>query len=429
MISRVIVVDDDSNFRKSIVRSLEMNEYEVIEASNGKEALGILNLQSVDLILSDVKMPILNGIEFLHRIKRDKGDIPFIMMTGFSEVIEIKEAYEIGADGFLAKPYREDDLMAQIHKFSGEASDEKPDAKFDYIAVSIDEFVAGANIKYAVHMRFEEDKFEKVANEGETITNHQVAAFKAKGIDFLYVHKNDFIEFINFNLSIKPSILRSYKLGNLKKLKFVKILLNHMTRFVFANGPDENILNEMLVLQSDLLKLIKDGNLLYFMKDIIKEDAQDSVEKSTLAAIIGTYILSKLDWGDDEQLNTFIWGCCLQDVSLGLYNSHEGKEHPLASAKIIQDWNLFDNKFFNMILHHHEKIDGSGYPSSLKGSQICKKGNLICLCDHMVELMINGMGFDFKSAKEWVVENEGSCYRPDFLAVLEKMEPPRMEAA
>lgn len=411
MINKVMVVDDDSNFRKSIVRSLEMNEFEVVEANNGKEALGILNLQKVDLIVSDVKMPILNGIEFLHRIKRDNGEIPFIMMTGFSEVIEIKEAYEIGADGFLAKPYREADLMDQIHKIN-DVNTVTQKEQINFIGVCIEEFVAGANIQYPVYMKLDE-KYVKVANKGENITNGQVQEFKQKGIDSLYINKTDFMEFIQFNLSIKLSILKSDRIDLIKKVKFFKIIFSHITRYFYTQGADDEIMNLMKENLFELMDFLKKPGVYFHIHEIFKEK-NDHIENNVIAAMIGLNILKGLSWCTEEKVVDFFLASLIQDVSLGLEGGELHKDHPLESVQMIQEWNVIDSpSFFKAILQQHEKVDGSGYPSSLKGSQVCSVGNLLSLSGHMVELM-RDMKMSFEDAREWMVDREKSCYKQEF---------------
>lgn len=425
MISRIMVVDDDSNFRKSIVRSLEMNEFEVVEANNGKEALGILDLQKVDLIVSDVKMPILNGIEFLHRIKRDKGEIPFIMMTGFSEVIEIKEAYEIGADGFLAKPYREADLMDQIHKIDDVGTVSQKE-QIQFIGVSIEEFVAGANIQYPVYMEID-GKYVKVANKGENITNGQVQEFKQKGIDALFINKTDFINFIQFNLSIKLSILKSDRIDIIKKVKFFKIIHSHFTRYFYALGPDDEIMNLMKENLFEMMDFLKKPGVYFHIHEIFKEK-EDHIENNVIAAMIGINILKGLSWCTEEKLVDFFFASCIQDVSLGLSGGEVHKDHPLESVQIIQDWNVIDSpSFFKAILQQHEKVDGSGYPSSLKGSQVCSVGNLLSLCGHMVGLMRN-VNMTFEDAREWMVEREKSCYKQEFFESLMLFKREKVES-
>ena len=109
---KILVVEDDVFFRDTICSVLRDN-YDVIQAPNGKSACEILLIQEVDLVLSDVQMPGFSGIELLEWTKKNKP-IPFIMMTGFSTLLETKSAFEMGAQGFIAKPFKISELLENL---------------------------------------------------------------------------------------------------------------------------------------------------------------------------------------------------------------------------------------------------------------------------------------------------------------------------
>ena len=86
---KILLVEDDDAFRISVARSLNIAGYEVIQAGNGKSAYHMMGNSKYDLVISDIKMPDMNGIELLHRINRS-WKTPVILMTGFNDVIEAK---------------------------------------------------------------------------------------------------------------------------------------------------------------------------------------------------------------------------------------------------------------------------------------------------------------------------------------------------
>ncbi|WP_321533200.1 response regulator [uncultured Desulfuromonas sp.] len=112
---RVLVIDDSSTMRKIVSRSLRqagLDFDEILEAGDGQEALNLLENESVDLILSDINMPNMDGIEFL-RQKKDNAaiaGIPVVMITteGGSDIIG--EAKALGAAGNIKKPFTPDKI-------------------------------------------------------------------------------------------------------------------------------------------------------------------------------------------------------------------------------------------------------------------------------------------------------------------------------
>lgn len=413
MITKVLVVDDDASFRSSIVRSLQMNDYETVEACDGKEALGILAMEKFDLILSDVKMPVLNGIEFLHRVKRENIESPFIMMTGFSEVIEIQEAYEIGADGFLAKPYRESDLLSQIQKIENPEEEVSKDDK--YINISIDEFIAGASIKYPVYIKLEDGSFVKIANEGENLTSSQIEEFKKKGNLFFYLEQQDFKLFIDFNLNIKGSILRSPTISDVKKLKFIKILLNHFNKLMSSGDVDEEIIKQCVELKEDFKKFVKkkDLNLFSFLSTISSQESV--IDTYSVGAMFAFRFAQGISWINETMENDLLFGALMQDVSTKFNQDHHDKEHPLNSARIIAEIPLLNKNIEQIVLHHHENLDGSGYPSGIKGSKINPIANLINFSNYVINFLNSGADFSLIN-----YEHLGGQFRSEYIEQLKK---------
>ncbi|MBI3522063.1 MAG: response regulator [Chloroflexi bacterium] len=110
---RVLVVDDDDGIRDFVTSALSEEGYAVDEAADGAEALAHASSWDPDLILLDMRMPVMDGWEFA-RTYRDKPGkhAPIVIVTAALDVA--KDAREIGADGFLAKPFQLDDLLRLV---------------------------------------------------------------------------------------------------------------------------------------------------------------------------------------------------------------------------------------------------------------------------------------------------------------------------
>jgi two-component system chemotaxis response regulator CheY len=116
---RILIVDDSSVMRKIIERSLRqagLDLAEVVEAGNGIEALAAVNAGPFDLILSDINMPAMDGIEFLKQlstIESAKG-IPVVMVTTEGSESRVVEAISIGAKGYIRKPFTPDQIKERV---------------------------------------------------------------------------------------------------------------------------------------------------------------------------------------------------------------------------------------------------------------------------------------------------------------------------
>ena len=116
---RVLVVDDFPTMRriiKNVLRQIHMEN--TLEAQNGKEALDLLRKEEVDLIICDLLMPEMTGIELLQACKDDPqlSRIPFIMVTAEAQKKTVMEAIKAGVDNYITKPFTPDRLQDAINK-------------------------------------------------------------------------------------------------------------------------------------------------------------------------------------------------------------------------------------------------------------------------------------------------------------------------
>jgi CheY-like chemotaxis protein/AraC-like DNA-binding protein len=115
----VLVVDDDDGVREALHLVLDA-EFDVVVATHGRAALGAIRAQRVDLVLLDILMPDVDGLEVLQEIKAVAPDLPVIMMTAVKTVRTTVAAMKLGAADYLTKPFQEDELLAAIRRAIGE---------------------------------------------------------------------------------------------------------------------------------------------------------------------------------------------------------------------------------------------------------------------------------------------------------------------
>jgi CheY-like chemotaxis protein len=118
----VVVVDDNADVRELIVLILESEGFKTLQASNGLEALTILDSQQCDLVLLDVMMPEMSGIEVVKRIRKDlmHRKLPILMITAQTSIDDVEEAILQGANSYLVKPFKADQLLHQIAQVIGQ---------------------------------------------------------------------------------------------------------------------------------------------------------------------------------------------------------------------------------------------------------------------------------------------------------------------
>jgi two-component system chemotaxis response regulator CheY len=116
---RALIVDDSSVMRKIVERSLRQAGVEplvVFEASSGIEGLDLLKAQKVDLILSDINMPSMDGLDFLRQIRAQNlaPGVPVVMITTESSEEHVKQAIQAGAQGYIRKPFTVEQVRERV---------------------------------------------------------------------------------------------------------------------------------------------------------------------------------------------------------------------------------------------------------------------------------------------------------------------------
>lgn len=124
----VLIVDDSKSMRNVIMKVIKHSGFqmgECWEAGNGQEALDVLENQWVDLILSDIHMPVMDGFGLLRALKERENlrDLPVVLITTESNQDRIQEALDLGAKGYIRKPFRPEEICKLLRQIMGETDD------------------------------------------------------------------------------------------------------------------------------------------------------------------------------------------------------------------------------------------------------------------------------------------------------------------
>ena len=125
MAFNVLIVDDSSSMRaiiKKIIKVSGFNVGEFLAAADGKEALKVLKDEWVDVVLTDINMPNMNGMELIDEMKKDEliRSIPVVMVTTEGSEKKMQEAMDLGASGYVKKPFLPEDIKRTLSGIMGE---------------------------------------------------------------------------------------------------------------------------------------------------------------------------------------------------------------------------------------------------------------------------------------------------------------------
>lgn len=110
----ILVVEDDKNLRKLMVTYLKKNNYNTYEAIDGKIALEILDKNYIDLIISDIMMPEIDGFELIKELRNSKYEIPIMLITAKGDIKDKKTGFLLGADDYMVKPINMEEMVLRV---------------------------------------------------------------------------------------------------------------------------------------------------------------------------------------------------------------------------------------------------------------------------------------------------------------------------
>jgi len=116
---RVLVVDDDPQVVRLLRVNLELEGYDVVSAADGQQALDAVDAESPDLVVCDVMMPGMDGVEVVRRLRADKKTVPVVMLSAKAMRSDMKAGLDAGANEYVTKPFDPAELIEVVDRLLG----------------------------------------------------------------------------------------------------------------------------------------------------------------------------------------------------------------------------------------------------------------------------------------------------------------------
>lgn len=110
----ILVCEDDFAIKTMISTKLKQENYSVHTAQNGQDALNLMEKQQIDLVISDIMMPEMDGYEFVQTLRETKHTLPILMITAKSQLESLEAAFKLGVDDYMVKPLRLEELVLRV---------------------------------------------------------------------------------------------------------------------------------------------------------------------------------------------------------------------------------------------------------------------------------------------------------------------------
>lgn len=260
--SRILVVDDEESIREFFEIMLKREGYEVVTAANGLEALEALKKQSMDLVISDIQMPEMSGMELLTRMKETDPEATVIMITAFGSTDTAVEAMKLGAYDYVQKPFKIDEVKIIIRQALEKRSLKMENAQLKKelgTKYAFDNIIGGAPPMMRIY-----EMVKRVANTKSSVL---ITGESGTGKELIAraIHYNGPLKdkpFVTVNCGAIPENLMESEMFGHKKGSFTGAIADKKGLFEVAHGGtiflDE--LGELpLTMQVKLLRVIQEG--------------------------------------------------------------------------------------------------------------------------------------------------------------------------
>lgn len=244
----ILIVEDDATLREALVDTLELSRYQVLTADDGLQAIEVLNAQPVGLVITDVQMPNMTGLQLLLEIKSRWPHLPVLLMTAYGVISQAVEAMREGACDYLVKPFEVDELLTRVARWMLPASVEGGDPG----AVMEDPATSGL---YAMALKVA-DTPATVLITGESGTGKEVLA------RFIHQHSSRADKpFVAVNCAAIPDNLLEATMFGHEKGAFTGASQSQPGKFEQAQGGTlllDEISEMPLALQAKLLRVLQE---------------------------------------------------------------------------------------------------------------------------------------------------------------------------
>jgi response regulator RpfG family c-di-GMP phosphodiesterase len=408
----ILLVEDDDVFRHLIAENLEAAGYDTRHAENGIVAKTIfdLNVDRIAIIISDIRMPKVDGLEFLKHVRKT-ADTPFIMMTGFSEVLETKQAHHHGATDFILKPFKKNVLLDAIknclNPTANLPADPEPDNKYElpkYCAIHIDEFISSSKLQSDIFIKLSGDKYVKIAHEGDLIPVNRLRTYRDKHVEFLYVLVDDFDKYVNFNQKISKAALQmpASSISSEKKLFLMRVTTETILHKCFLTNIDpgsvkavQNTIEQTLNITTQDAEILDVFFHLHTRGDRIYSN-------SVASAVLACLVAKRHGWHAASTLFRLTLAGLFQDIGFKELDpslvrkkriSRTAEEtkliesHPIRSRDIVLRLKGIPEEVAQIVYQHQETLSGTGYPQRPKVDDIHALARLLITVNTFVELI------------------------------------------
>lgn len=428
----ILIVDDENEIVELIDQFLMRYGFKTFKAYSGKTALKIVENQKIDLLLTDIMMPGVNGLELIKAIRTGpQKDLPIIVLTGQATKEDISDIIRLGINDFIEKPYERKVLIKTIQRVLREPNKNLGDnfiykQENEFLKIALNELLKTTVASQDIYMQISDSKFLLFIRNGEEISPTKIEKLKNKNVKHLYVKHSE-----------HKSILKSY-LSNLtdeenlsqkkEKLQMLKAINELILEEIYSENFDKEIFEYSLEVSKLNTELIINNDIFFNLFNELENYSIYTYKHSVGVSLVSNMISKNYGWHSNEILQTLTMASIYHDIGKKWINKEilnkpfndfsendweEYKKHPTLGAEILSNISNIPDDMIPAILHHHEYLNGEGYSMGLNTLKITPLASILSIANDFCNLTLKNELNPYYSTQETLEKMKAQVDRYD----------------
>ena len=423
MALKILIADENESWAKKLKAYLEENSYQVSLAHNGKEAqLQVYNNEYFAVILNpSIKNH--SGLQVLTYISKNIEGQNLIVLLEDESLLKTTELSEEalqkkGVNDILVKPILNQELTTILESYQSLSdvisslkrrkgvSDEEEVKESDnkFTQVHIDKFYPSQAVLFDVFVKINDNRYVKILHSGDTFSQERIDKYKTeKNIEHLYFKHKDRRKYIQYTNFLAKKLIDNKKVSSSSKIGLLSTVSEKYIEELFHQGVKTQVVDQAKEIATNVYKVVEDQKDLYQALRDFQELDPSQFTHSFVTSLYSSAIVKQFPWQSKMTIETIAMAAMFHDIGKTKlpknfmerrpeeFTSEELEmyhRHPELGVEVVGKNKLINNSVKQVILQHHECYNGTGFPNQLKGLQVSTLGNILCLVDDFVHIMI-----------------------------------------
>lgn len=424
MALKLLIADPDQEWLVKTKEFFTNALYDVEMALNGKDAqLKIYNSEKLFAVLINYDLENHSGSQVVNFINKNYPSLKIILTFNTPERKQSEDAVnslahiKVGAifdksqgldelTSFLESHHSVAEMLALQPK--GDKVSEEVEIQLDdnqFTCVPIDAFYSAKAVLFDVFVKLSSGRYVKILHAGDSFSKERIDKYKNdKKVTDLYFYKKDAQKYVKFSNFLAGQFVESKKISTNTKLNLLKNVSEKFIENAFAEGVKPQVIEQGREICSNIYKMIEGSkDLAKLLREYDSFDP-NAFSHSYAVTMFASMIIGQFEWQSKTTIEMTALACMFHDIGkmkLPKELLHKPEQdltpeeigmlrtHPEVGAALLANDRSIPNAVRQIIMQHHERFDGSGYPHGIKGQKILTLANIVGLADTFYYCVLN----------------------------------------